>query len=198
MPHLWLRMTPQPPPGYVAFVARHLPGLRRDAVRLAGDEYGADELYPRALTDVAVRWAWFELLATLLRRPGAADAYLHETLVRRSARRQALAEQEEWVEIEVWRSDDARTALHPPPDRRRIDLVPRQRGPADEPAASRSSTALRLLPMLNRQLHIEVGPVAEAAVAWWYAYVAHRRGKLIALGAALALVFATMVRLARL
>lgn len=187
MPRLMPRMTSQPPPEYVAFVARHLPRLRRDALRLAGDESGADELYPQALTDVAVRWAWFELLRTRLSQPDAADAYLHETLVRRSTR--TLPAEGRPVQFEVWRSDDPRAAprFQParPPDVRDTP-----------PAAARSSAALRLLPMVIRELGVEVGPVAEAAVAWWHAYEAHRRMRLVAIATAAGLLLVTVVRLA--
>jgi hypothetical protein len=184
-------MTPQPPPEYVAFVARHLLELRRDAARLAGDEYGAHELYPRALTDVAIRWEWFALLRRL-KRPEAADAYLHETLVRRSTRRQA--EQDSLVDIEVWCSDDPRS-LYPPPGRRRLDSTPPDRPemPAEPPPA-RTSAALRLLPTFS--LGVDVGPVAEAAVAWWYAYVAHRRARIVGIVMAIVVAMATLVRLA--
>jgi hypothetical protein len=183
-------MTPEPPPEYVAFVARHLRQLRRDAVLHAGDELGAHELYPPALTDVAVRWEWFELLRRL-NRPAAADAYLHEALLRRSTRRQE--EQESLVEFEVWSSED-RHSLYPPPSRRRLfDSAP---PPAEDVADApiRTSTALRLLPMVS--LGVEVGPVAEAAVAWWYAYVVHRRARLVAVVATIALVFAAMLQFA--
>ena len=39
-------------------------------------------------------------------------------------------------------------------------------------------------------LRVEVGPVAEAAVAWWHAYVAHRYARLGAIAAAVALAMA--------
>ena len=185
------RMTPQPPPEYIAFVARHLPQLRRDAVRLAGDEPGADGLYSQALTDVAVRWAWFALLRTRLHQPDAAAAYLQETLVRRSTR--TLPEQDRPVQIEVWCSDDPRAALDPPPGRARTPPPPDVTGTPPVPA--RSSTALRLLPIVVRELGVEVGPVAEAGVAWWHAYETHRRARLIGIGTAACLVLAIMIRL---
>lgn len=191
MPQLLPRMTSQPPPEYVAFVARHLRELRRDALRLAGDENGADELYPLALTAVAARWTWFELLRTRLGRPYAADAYLYETLVRRSTR--TLPEGDGPTEIDVWCSTDARVALHPPP------RSPPQRQPgcdATLPEPARSNVALRLLPMVVRELGVEVGPVAEAAVAWWHAYEAHRRMRLIAVVVAVGLLLLAMIRLA--
>jgi len=183
------RMTPQPPPEYVDFVARHLHQLRRDAVRLAGDEYGAHELYPQALTDVAVRWDWFALLRRW-NQPEAADSYLHETLVRRSTRRQA--EQESLVEFEVWCSDDPRS-LYPPPGLRRFDYTPDVPEPEPEPTGPvRSSAALRLQTLFG--LGVEVGPIAEAAVAWWYAYLVYRRARFVAIGTAIALAMATMLQ----
>src|SRR3954464_6124747 len=59
-----MRMTSEPPAGYVAFVARHLEPLRRDAVRVVGGEEDADHLYVDVLTDVATRWTWRELRRT--------------------------------------------------------------------------------------------------------------------------------------
>jgi hypothetical protein len=177
-----LRMTPQPPREYVAFVAEHLRRLRDDAQRLAGDEYAAHALYSQALTDTAIRWQWFELLRRL-NRPDAADAYLRETLIRRSARRQA--EQAEFVEVEVevevWFSD-GRRAIAPPPGA----------GRPDPPAPSPARVApARMLPMSS--FGIEIGPVTEAAVAWWHAYTAHRNARLGAAAAAIALAVAIVL-----
>jgi len=169
-------LTPEPPREFVAFVAQHLRQLRHDAELLAGDEYEAHALYSQALTDIAIRWQWFALLRRL-NRPGAADAYLQETLIRRSARQQA--EQAEFVEFEVWFSDD-RQAAYPPPGQHRPVAAP-----------ARSSGTARMLPMSS--FGIEVGPVTEAAVAWWHAYVAHRHARLGATTAAITLVLAIVL-----
>jgi len=178
-------MTPEPPRDYVAFVAAHLRRLRHDAELLAGDEYEAHELYSQALVDVAIRWQWFALLRRLKRRDGAV-AYLHETLVRRSTRRQA--EEADFVDVEVWFSDHPQ-ATYPPPG------APRPDPPAQplilEAAPTRSRGTARMLPMSG--LGIEVGPVAEAAVAWWHAYVAHRHARIGATAVALTLVLAIVL-----
>jgi hypothetical protein len=171
---IWTGMTPAPPRDFVAFVAAHLPQLRYDAQLLAGDEYEAHELYSQALTDLAVRWQWFALLRRM-KRQDTADAYLHETLVRRSIRRQA--EQADFVEFEVWFSDQPQAA---------------RGGPAPSaPSPARRSGTARMLPMSS--LGIEVGPVAEAAVAWWHAYVVHRQARLGAMTAAIALAMTIVV-----
>jgi hypothetical protein len=68
-------ITPSdPPPGFVAFVARCLDGLR-----------DTDDRYGEVLTDVAVRWTWVRLLERLGRRD-APDACLRGALRRRSQR----------------------------------------------------------------------------------------------------------------
>lgn len=45
----------EPAPGYVPFVESHLAALRRDAHRLTGDGFIAEEVSSGALTDVALR-----------------------------------------------------------------------------------------------------------------------------------------------
>ena len=69
MPRVLPRMPDEAPAGYIAFVARHLEPLRRDAARVVGDEEDADRLYPDVLADVAARWGWLELLRTRLGGP---------------------------------------------------------------------------------------------------------------------------------
>jgi hypothetical protein len=51
------QMPPEPPPDFVAFVARRLPDARAQAARLTGGRH-ADEVYPGALADVATWWRW--------------------------------------------------------------------------------------------------------------------------------------------
>ncbi len=51
-------MPPEPPPEYVAFVVRRLGDARAEAGRLTGGPRFADEVYPAALADVALRWRW--------------------------------------------------------------------------------------------------------------------------------------------
>ncbi len=170
MPRLLPRMALEPPPGYVAFVARHLEPLRRDAARVLGDEHEGDRLYPDALTDVALHWRLLDLLERRLGRP-ATDAYLHRALVRRCQRWQPEREPDAEVEIEVWQAD---TVWRTRPVRR-----------------VRSSGATRQAPYLSPEQ--TAGVVAEAAVAWWHAYEVWRRRRWVALtvlvGLALVVLF---------
>ncbi len=163
MPRLLPRLALEPPPGYVAFVGRHLDPLRREAVRALGDEYEADRLYPDALTDVALRWRWLELLRRL-GRPDVADAYLHRALARRCARWEP--EPEPGVEIEVWRADRPMWRTRPA-----------------RPVWS--SGATRQAPYLTPDHR--AGAVAEAAVAWWHAYEVRRRRRLVTMAVVVAL-----------
>lgn len=173
------RMPDEAPAGYIAFVARHLEPLRRDAARVVGDEEDADRLYPDVLADVAARWGWLELLRTRLGRVGAAETYLHQAFVRRSERWQA-----DRFEVTVDR-DEGR----PPIDI--LVLRPGQRlpylpvtpeAPAAEPVPEPvgSNAAVRLAPFLRPATPPRVGPLAEAAIAWWHAYEAYRRRLVIA------------------
>src|SRR4051812_42523227 len=51
-------MPPEPPPEFTAFVVRRLAGARAEAARLTGGDRFADEVYPAAFSDVALRWRW--------------------------------------------------------------------------------------------------------------------------------------------
>ena len=161
----------EPPDGYVAFVGRHLEPLRRDAAGVVGDAADAHRLYPDVLTDVAARWRWLELLRTRLGRADVADEYLRDAFVRRSQRWHA--DQEEPVEIQVW--DNARGSYPPP-------------------RPVHSSAATRLAPFVRSTKRVEVGAFAEAAVAWWHAYEARRRRRIIALLATVALAMLLAIR----
>ena len=154
-------MALEPPPGYVAFVERNLAPLRRDAARVVGDEQDADQLYPDVLTDVAARWRWLELLRRAFGRSGVADAYLGRAFARRSQRWQSGRVEDVVVEtdIHVWRGDAK-------PPRRPQDVT--------------SSAAVRLAPYLRPVRHAQAGPVGEAAIAWWHAYEARRRRRIMA------------------
>jgi hypothetical protein len=159
-----------PPPGYVAFVARNLEPVREEAARMVGDEQLADRLYPDALTDVAVRWGWLEIQRRRLNRPDAAEDYLRRALARR------------------WQSELTRAAEAEPDAVADIQVL----GP-DEPlrhwSAPRASAAVRLAPQLAPTARPAFGPVADAAVAWWHAYETRRRRRwLAALVATLVLV----------
>jgi hypothetical protein len=145
-------------------------------------------LYSRALIDLAIRWQWFALLRRLRRRD-AAEAYLHATLIRRSARRQdEQAEFVEFVEFDVWSSDHEQAAF-PPPGHRALD--PPARPTAPMAAQAPAGRVARMLPLSS--FGIEIGPVTEAAVSWWHAYLAHRYARLGAAAAAVALVLMFMI-----
>jgi hypothetical protein len=174
------RMDTEAPPGYVAFVARHLGPLRRDAAQVVGEDGHPDELYPEVLTDVAARWGLLELTRIFLRRPGASETYLRHAFARRSAKwrsgqdRWQVEERivEERMMVEVFGPD---RDWRPPP-----------------PPVSYSSAAVRLAPFIRRTTAFEPGPLAEAAVAWWHAYEAHRRRWVIA-AIVVAFLFAAMI-----
>ncbi|WP_432836736.1 hypothetical protein [Dactylosporangium sp. CA-092794] len=163
-----MRMTSVPPPGYVAFVTRHLEPLRRDAVRVVGGEEEADHLYVEVLTDVAAHWSWLELRRTRLRQPRAADDFLNQVFRRRAERFYA----------------DEHPYSAGPDDDRQITVTPER---VQERPARRVyvSTAVRLAPIVaprrTRTLFV-AGPVSEAAIAWWHAYENIRRRRLVYVG----------------
>jgi hypothetical protein len=166
------RMTSEPPAGYVAFVAEHLEPLLREATEVVGHDHEADELYPEVLTDVAVRWTWLELLRKRLGFRNAADRYLRRSFTRRSEHWRAdQSAGVELVEFDVWR-------------------------PAPRPAWS--SAATRLAPFVRPPARTHFGPVCEAAVAWWHAYEARRRRRIIVGVVATLLLIAWLARLTEL
>jgi hypothetical protein len=155
-----MRMLPtlalEPPPRYVAFVASHLEPLREEAAGVVGGPADAEQLYPEVLTDVAVRWRRLELRSRLS-RGDAADSYLRRAFVRRSRRwREESFGGGDWatVDIEVGR----------------VDRAPRR---AWSSGATRIAAFVRPAPN-DRAI------LAEAAVAWWHAYEAHRRRRYVA------------------
>jgi hypothetical protein len=175
------RMPDEAPAGYVAFVARHLEPLRQDAARVVGDDGDADRLYPDVLADVAARWGWLELMRTRLGRVGAADRYLQQAFLRRSERWQAGE-----YELKVDRddADEARPpvdilVLRPGQRLPYLPVTPEQTGSAAPAPSPTSNAAVRLAPFV-RPTARRVGPMAEAAIAWWHAYEAHRRRLVIA------------------
>lgn len=173
------RMAPEPPAGYVAFVARHLDTLREKAAQAMGDESEGDHLYPEVLSDVAMRWRRLELRRTVLRQATVADEYLHRALARRVQRIESERFWDErfrdepgerWLgEIEVYRPDVYRPLW--------------------------SSAAARLAPYLAPSPRVQAAPLAEAAIAWWHAYETRRRQRQLAVLVLVVLAIAVLVRL---
>lgn len=170
------RLSLEPPPGYVAFVARALEPVREEATRMVGDEQVADQLYPDVLTDVAVRWSWLELLRRLRQRD-AAEEYLRRALVRRWQRQQS---EQTWETVEPSFAVDIQV------------LRPDQRPPPW--SGSSTSAAVRLAPQVAPTERPTFGPVADAAVAWWHAYETWRRRRWLALLVATFVLVAFLVR----
>jgi hypothetical protein len=160
--------------GYVMFVARHLAWLRDESVRAVGDEHDADLLYPEVLSDVARWWHWLELRHRFLGQSTAAEEYLHRALTRRVRR---------WDSERIWgRQDDLWSGVievwHPEASYRPL----------------LASAAVRLAQQLRPVTRTEVGPVAEAAIAWWHAYEARRRRRAIAVLIAILVLVALLMR----
>lgn len=168
------RLSYEAPPEYVAFVARHLADLRRDAEQVC--EQDADHFCTQVLTDVAQRWRWLELLRNGFGMRRAGESYLRTALQRRSQHH--FLEEGDLVPVQVW-SEDERA-----PERRSAPPVP-----------PRSSAALRMAPMIRPEPRHEAVPVIEAAIAWLHAMETHRRRRYLAFGA---FVFALVVVFARL
>lgn len=193
-------MSPEPPDGYVAFVARHLESLRQDAARVVGDAGDADLLYPEVLTDVAGRWHWLHLLGSRSGRDEAPERYLREAFARRSARWQP--DQMFEVEVDVWESDRPGTVTSPNwatvsfGPHGMAGLVEEYVHPRHvEPKPTWSSVALLLAPQLTPGSEPTVGPLAEATIAWFHAYEAHRRRRLYTVCALLLVLMMLMTRL---
>jgi hypothetical protein len=186
-------MSQEPPAGYVAFVARHLEPLRRDAALITGDEADAGDVYTPALTDVAARWRRFEFMNRFdpaSDRPHPAEAYLERAVARRSAGWHEQTDDNE-PHIEVWSADRA----PPPPVPLNPDAAQYRR---TGKAARRVSAAVRIANARPTPL-ATASAVAEAAIAWVHAYEAHLRHRRIAGGAAallgLLLIYGLQLRL---
>jgi hypothetical protein len=197
-------MAIEPPPGYVSFVARHLELLRRDAAGVVGDERDADLLYPDVLTDVAGRWAWLELLRTRLGRPTAADVYLGQAFARRSQRwyadRSDATDFEVWTEHDVW-PDEARPIVvwsDPAWEAERSGALWAEAPRTVQVQPVRTSVAVRLAPFVRPAKRAVAGPMAEATIAWWHAYEAYRRRRIVGVFVVLFLVIAMMAHFASL
>lgn len=203
MVELLPKMEPEAPDGYVSFVGRHLAALRLESAQLAGDAWHAEEIYPEVLSDVARRWQWLELLEHWFGRPGAADDYLRQVLTDRAKRWRA--EQIYEIDMVVLRADPADVAdAEPVATAAAMPAAPFTRGEAPGASAGlaryrrtgpgRSSLGLKQARFLS-PLRRPPAPIAEAAIAWWHAYVAQRRRKRVAAVIAVILVLAALTNL---
>jgi hypothetical protein len=174
MTELVARMEPEAPPDYVTFVGRHIATLRTESDRLTGDIGKGEEIYAEALSDVAARWRWFELLRTRLGWTAVADHYLRRTLDARAKR---------------WRDEQPY-----PVEVRAIRSVHDPTPPSPRYRPAYRSLGLRQAAFLAPEHHAPA-PVAEAAIAWWHAYVAHRRRRRVLIAVAVVLLFTAMANL---
>ncbi len=136
--HLVPPMADDPPPGFVAFVYAHLPAVQQEAHRLTGGN--PDEVYPGALTDLALHWRRLRL-AALVRSTAPGDY-----LVRRLTKRAAAWRKDQVYEIEV-------SILKPQTWHR----------PPAETIAQRKAA------LLDPTERPEIRPLAEATIAWAHA-----------------------------
>jgi hypothetical protein len=155
-------MDDEPPRDFVDFVAVHLADAQREAAALVGDPEHADEIYPAAFSDVAVRWRRLRLYRRLRRRlsPGSADPAV-EALNRRLA-----MHGKQWRDEQIYDVDVQVLRLAP---------VGYAAGPA--------SVALRKAAVLPDTARQQARPVAEAAIAWdhaWRRAQWHRVGRTVA------------------
>lgn len=184
MRQLSWRMAPEPPEPYVTFVAHHRPTLTVEAARLVGNDGPAEDLYQEALEDVAARWNWLELQASL----GGHDA--RESYLRRSLSEHAKRWRDQQlypVEVQavVPHEPTAYERLRPPPsDTLEFGPVAGAGYPIGLPAgpvpvrprrAAWVSVALRQAEHVGDTVRADTRPMAEAAIAWWHAYERRRR-----------------------
>jgi len=170
MPYVVPPMADEPPGDFVAFVITHLSDLQRDAARLVGGPQYADEIYPMVLSDVAGHWRRLRLWERLAHRDVPGDF-----LCRRLAARAKQWRDDQIYEVEV-------LGLRPP---RPVHA-----------AAIPVSYAARKAALLPRTERVHQRPVAEAAIAWEYAWRRarwRRIGRTVALALLVFLVFVQAV-----
>lgn len=218
-----LRLSSEPPPGYVAFVERHLPALRSDSADVVGGDRNADRLYPYVLGDVAVWWRELEMLRMLgMRR--AAEQYLSWAFQWRvkgwrseeEARQVSVEVLGPEAAMQVWfgpaepdpqatvSADAQSQALAPAgfapmpvdsPWPMAVGSEP-MRPPPVRPRPVRSNLALRLARFTPAPI-VEFGPLLEARIAWLHAYQKRRRCWLIVKLAVVIAAFLTLASVGR-
>ncbi|WP_153040327.1 hypothetical protein [Actinoplanes sp. TFC3] len=162
MAYLFPPMNDEPPPDYLAFVAERLPGVHREAMRLAGgDVQAGGSLTMDVLTDVAGHWRRLDWQRRL-HNPRAKDDYLRRRLETRT---------------KLWREEQ----IHP------VDvLVQRPPGNNSHPARS---VAQRLASLICAPVRPERTTLADAAIAWvhacrratWHRYIRVTAGSFLLL-----------------
>jgi hypothetical protein len=199
------RISMEPAPGYVPFVESHLAALRQDAQRLTGDGSIAEEVSSGALTDVALRWYWLELLRVRLRRPDPAGTFLGVALSRRCARRPYEPDDPDGIRVEVTGDDrpDVRvrpagsewpaTGWYPEPDLIVLMDPPPAARPAGQPHPA-TSAAVRIAEV-NAAPPLSPSPVMEAVIAWLHAYKTYVRYRRVAAAALAVLALMVLLRL---
>ncbi len=165
MPYVVPPMADEPPGDFVAFVVAHLSDLQREAARLVGGQQHADEIYPMVLSDVAGHWRRLRLWARLAHRDVPGDF-----LFRRLATRAEQWRDDQIYEVEV-------LGLRPPP-------------PPPVHGATPVSYAARKAALLPSTERVHQRPVAEAAIAWEYAW---RRARWRRIGRTVALVLLVLI-----
>lgn len=195
----------EPAPGYVPFVESHLAALRRDAERLTGDGSIAEEISSGALTDVALRWYWLELLRVRLRRPDPAGTFLGVALSRRCARRphdsdapdgigvEGSGDDRPEVRVRPADSDRPTTRWYPEPDLILLVDSPPAGRPGSQPHAA-TSAAVRIAEV-NAAMPLSPSPVMEAVIAWLHAYKTFVKYRRIAVASLVLLVFLVLLQL---
>jgi hypothetical protein len=197
-----LRISMEPAPGYLPFVESHLAALRSDAQRLTGDGSIAEEVSSGALTDVALRWYWFELLRLVLGRSDPAGAFLDVALTRRCARR--LGEPEETRDVDVGPTVQVQAAQPIGWSTAIWQAEPDTVFPMDLPAAgpeagartAATSAAVRIATIAAAPAPASApSAVLEAVIAWLHAYKAFTRYRRIAAATAAVVVLMVLYQL---
>ena len=155
-------MDDEPPREYVAFVAAHLAGLRRETDRLVGGDTEAAHLYMDVLADVAGHWRRLHWRRRLLGHPFAERDYMQHRLA---------------VRTKQWRDDQVYE----------VDVRVMHRPAYAAPIYRRGggSLALRKAAVLPGTVRAGVVAAADAGIAWVQAYRRqqwHAVGRRIALG----------------
>lgn len=191
------QMSLEPAPGYRRFVERHFDALRRDVRRLAGDGPHVDEFCSDVLAEVALRWRWFELLHTRLRRTDPAGAYLGVALARRIARWRAepvVADDDEPREIEVVPYRPTATTLTTDVERWPDRFVVGGREPVRPQPVKKTSAAVRIAAVRPLPTYTPSAPV-EAVIAWLHAYETYGRYRRVAAALGIAAAAAALLKL---